>query len=80
MERTAIDEIATQGPDGNTSRRVLSELLGTTDIAINHSPLELGERFSSGLHAHLNQEEVSTSSPELRPSRPETNRWERARQ
>lgn len=58
MERAAIDEIPTQGQGGNTSRRVLSQPLDTTDFAINHYRLDPGDRFSGGLHAHLDQEET----------------------
>lgn len=58
MDHAAIDEVATQGSGGNTSRRVLSKALGTTDVAINHYRLAPGERFSGGLHAHLDQEET----------------------
>lgn len=58
MERVAIDDIAMQGPGGNTSRRVLSDPLGATDVVITHYRLDPDERFSGGLHAHLDQEEA----------------------
>lgn len=58
MERAAIDQIPTQGPGGNTSRRVLSDPLDTADVAITHYYLDPGERLSGGLHAHLDQEEA----------------------
>lgn len=58
MERASIDQIPPQGEGGTTSHRVLSDPLDTTDFAINHYHLEPGERFSGGLHAHLDQEEV----------------------
>lgn len=58
MNHAVIAEIETQGSGGNTSRRVLSETLELADVALNHYELTPGERFSSGLHAHLDQEEL----------------------
>jgi uncharacterized cupin superfamily protein len=47
----------TFSPDG-TDRQSLSDALGTTDVAINRYRLSPGDGLPSGLHAHLDQEEV----------------------
>ncbi|QKY19846.1 cupin domain-containing protein [Halolamina sp. CBA1230] len=39
-------------------RKSLSDALGTTDVAINRYRLAPGEGLPSGLHTHLDQEEV----------------------
>jgi uncharacterized cupin superfamily protein len=59
MEKVTIDEVAPSGPPGSEiDRRALSDPLGTTDLAVNRYRLESGERFSGGLHAHMDQEEL----------------------
>jgi uncharacterized cupin superfamily protein len=58
MQHVSVDEIEPQGEGGNPGRRVLSTPLGTTDFAINHYKLAPGDRFSGGLHTHLDQEEA----------------------
>jgi len=58
VNHAVVDEIETQGSGGNTSRRVLSAPLELAEVALNHYELPPGERFSGGLHAHLDQEEV----------------------
>lgn len=57
MERVSVDDVE---PDamGDADRRGLSDPLGTTGVAINRYRLAPGERFSGGLHAHMDQEEV----------------------
>jgi len=57
MEKIAIDDVETGGM-GDADVRRLADPLGTTDVAINHYALEPGERFSGGLHTHMDQEEV----------------------
>ncbi len=56
MERVAIDDV--EPGDVETDRRGLSELLGTTGVAINRYRLAPGESFPAGLHAHADQEEI----------------------
>jgi uncharacterized cupin superfamily protein len=58
VNHVAVDERDQQGSGGNTSRRVLTEPLGLTDVAVNQYELAPGDRFSGGLHAHVDQEEV----------------------
>lgn len=55
MEHASVDDVDSRGPAGSLG---LSDPLGTTDFAINHYQLDPGEDFSSGLHTHLDQEEV----------------------
>lgn len=55
MELVSVDDRASQESAG---RLELSDPLGTTDFAINHYSLEPGERFSGGLHTHMDQEEA----------------------
>ncbi|GAB7012486.1 cupin domain-containing protein [Halolamina salina] len=47
----------TFSPD-DADRESLSDALGTTDVAINRYRLPPGEGLPSGLHTHLDQEEV----------------------
>jgi len=47
----------TFSPD-DADRQSLADALGTTDVAINRYRLPPGEGLPSGLHAHLDQEEV----------------------
>lgn len=57
MEKVTIDDVETGGM-GDADVRRLADPLGTSDVAINHYTLEPGERFSGGLHTHMDQEEV----------------------
>jgi uncharacterized cupin superfamily protein len=58
MEKISIDDVEPHALDGDTDRRGLADPLGATDVAVNRYALEPGENFSSGLHAHLDQEEI----------------------
>jgi len=55
MEHVSVDDADAHE---ELDRRGLTEPLGTSDLAINHYQLAPGEGFSSGLHTHLDQEEV----------------------
>ena len=57
MEQVSIEEVETADRPGATVRG-LAEELGTTDVAVNHYRLEPGEAFASGMHTHMDQEEV----------------------
>lgn len=58
MRKVDVDDVEPASMDGDLDRRGLSGPLGTTDLAINRYVLEPGEAFASGLHTHLDQEEV----------------------
>jgi uncharacterized cupin superfamily protein len=58
MERVSIDDVEPSSFENGVDRRSLSDPLGTTDVAINHYRIAPGEGFPSGLHAHMDQEEV----------------------
>lgn len=58
MQHVTLDEVEPNSFGGDVDRRGLTEPLGTSDLAINRYRLEPGERFSGGLHAHMDQEEV----------------------
>jgi len=58
MEHISINEIEPSAFGSDIDRRGLSEPLGTTDLALNRYRLDPGERFSGGMHAHMDQEEV----------------------
>ncbi|MFB6228489.1 MAG: cupin domain-containing protein [Halobacteriales archaeon] len=58
MEKISIDEIEPSAFGSDIDRRGLSDPLGTTDVALNRYRLDPGERFSGGMHAHMDQEEV----------------------
>jgi len=58
MERVSIDEVEPNAFGSDADRRGLSDPLGATDVAVNHYRLDPGERFSGGLHAHMDQEEI----------------------
>jgi uncharacterized cupin superfamily protein len=58
MERVDPDAVESTVPDTGTRRSPLSELLGTTDVAVNRYRIPPGEGLPAGLHAHLDQEEV----------------------
>lgn len=57
MEHVAIEEHEPADRGEQADRLALSELLGTTDVAINRYRLSPGERIS-GLHGHEDQEEL----------------------
>ena len=57
MQHVSIDDVEPLAM-GDADRRGLTEPLGTSDLAINHYELEPGERFSGGMHTHLDQEEL----------------------
>lgn len=58
MEHVSIDDIESSAFGRDVDRRGLSDPLGTTDLALNRYRLDPGERFTSDLHAHMDQEEV----------------------
>ena len=58
MEKVSIGDIEANAFGSGIDRRGLSDPLGTTDIALNRYRLDPGERFSGGMHAHMDQEEV----------------------
>ncbi|WP_432507992.1 cupin domain-containing protein [Halorubrum ezzemoulense] len=58
MERVSIDEVEPSALGSDVDRRGLSEPLGATDVALNRYRLDPGERFSGGLHTHMDQEEI----------------------
>ncbi|RLM62994.1 cupin domain-containing protein [Halorubrum sp. Atlit-26R] len=58
MEHISIDEVEPSAFGGDVDRRGLTEPLGASDVAINRYRLAPGERFSQGLHAHMDQEEI----------------------
>ncbi|MFC7176323.1 cupin domain-containing protein [Halosegnis marinus] len=57
MEKVTVEDLDAEGMSDADVRR-LAGPLGTSDVAINHYTLAPGERFSGGLHTHLDQEEV----------------------
>lgn len=57
MQHVDIDEVEPLEM-ADADRRGLTEPLATEDLAINYYELEPGERFSSGMHTHLDQEEL----------------------
>ena len=58
MEKVSIDDVEPDAFGSDVDRRGLSAPLGTTDLALNRYRLDPGERFSGGMHAHMDQEEV----------------------
>jgi uncharacterized cupin superfamily protein len=58
MEKVSIGDVEANAFGSDIDRRGLSDPLGTTDFAINRYRLDPGERFSGGMHAHMDQEEV----------------------
>lgn len=60
METVTIDDVEPGTTDDHRThdRRVLTDLLGTSDLALVHYELEPGEQFSGSLHTHVDQEEV----------------------
>ncbi|EMA35738.1 cupin domain-containing protein [Halococcus hamelinensis] len=58
MEQTSIRNVESSPTETGVDRRRIGNVLGTTDVAINHYALEPGERFAESVHAHMDQEEV----------------------
>ena len=58
METVSIGDVEPNALGSDVDRRGLSDPLGTTDFALNRYRLDPGERFSGGMHAHMDQEEV----------------------
>ena len=58
MEKVSIGDVEPNAFGSDIDRRGLSDPLGTTDLALNRYRLDPGERFSGGMHAHMDQEEV----------------------
>ena len=58
MEKVSIGDVEPNAFGSDIDRRGLSAPLETTDLALNHYRLDPGERFSGGMHAHMDQEEV----------------------
>jgi len=58
MEKVSIQDVEPAAFGSDTDRRGLSEPLDTDNVAINRYRLDPGERFSGGLHTHMDQEEV----------------------
>lgn len=58
MRKVSIDEVEPGTVATDADRRGLTAPLGTTDVAISEYRLGPGERFSGGLHAHFDQEEL----------------------
>jgi len=55
MNRASVDQVPLL--DERQGLRILTDALGTTDVAINHYDLSPGDRIG-GYHAHHDQEEV----------------------
>ena len=58
MEKVSIGDVEPNAFGSDIDRRGLSTPLETTDFALNRYRLDPGERFSGGMHAHMDQEEV----------------------
>ena len=58
MEKVSIGDVEPNAFGSDIDRRGLSDPLGTADLALNRYRLDPGERFSGGMHAHMDQEEV----------------------
>jgi len=59
MEKVDIDDVDSKFMgDENVDRRVLTDELDASDLAINYYRLEPGQSFSGGMHTHMDQEEV----------------------
>ncbi|WP_415382561.1 cupin domain-containing protein [Halosimplex sp. TS25] len=57
MERVVIDDLSSSSAL-DVDRRGLSGPLDTSDVAINHYRIPPGDGFPSGLHTHVDQEEI----------------------
>lgn len=60
MEHVSVDEVRNERSplEVHSVRRPVSDVLGTTDVAMNYFELEPGESFSGGRHTHHDQEEI----------------------
>ena len=58
MRKVSLEDIEPGTVATDADRRGLTAPLGTTDVALNQYRLAPGERFSGGLHAHFDQEEL----------------------
>ena len=58
MEKVSVGDAEPNAFGSDIDRRGLSAPLGTTDLALNRSRLDPGERFSGEMHAHVDREEV----------------------
>ena len=58
MKKAAIDDVEPDSLGANSSRRKLSDIVGTSELTLNYYCLAPGEGFPGGLHAHMDQEEV----------------------
>ncbi len=58
MEKVAITEVPPSTVGEESTRRGLTEHLGTTDIALNQYRLACGDDLPGGLHCHMDQEEI----------------------
>ena len=58
MEKVSIGDVEPNAFGSDIDRRGLSDPLETTDLALNRYRLAPGERFSGGMNAHMDQEEV----------------------
>ena len=58
MEHVSIDDVEPDAFGSEIDRRGLAGPLGASDVALNRYRLQPGERFSDGLHAHMDQEEI----------------------
>ena len=58
MEKISIGDVEPNAFGSEVDRRGLADPLGTSDFALNRYRLNPGERFSGGMHAHMDQEEV----------------------
>ncbi|MFB6360064.1 MAG: cupin domain-containing protein [Halobacteriales archaeon] len=58
MERVALEDVDPTAFGQGVFRRALSEPLATEAMAVNHYRVPPGEELPSGLHTHLDQEEL----------------------
>ena len=55
MRHVNVDEVESAGPTNATR---LTDALDAENLAVNYYDLAPGERFSGGMHTHLDQEEL----------------------
>ena len=59
MEKTSVDDLEPDtNPGSDQDARRVAEALGTEDVGINYYELDPGQDFSSGIHTHMDQEEI----------------------
>jgi uncharacterized cupin superfamily protein len=58
VQHVTVDDLDQTATPTDADQRVLTDALGTTDVAINHYRLQPDDRLSGSLHAHADQEEV----------------------